>query len=111
MKPEFLGAEYGRRFDDATVAASYSMRPPYPSRTIEVLLGLLCSPAAVLDVGAGTGDIARPLAGSPQVNRVDAVDPLAAMIAQGRRLEGGRSPRLQWIVGTAEDGPLTLRMD
>jgi SAM-dependent methyltransferase len=37
--------------------------------------------------------------------RVDAVDPSAAMIEDGRVLPGGDDPRLRWISGTAETAP------
>ncbi len=39
--------------------------------------------------------------------RVDAVDPSAAMIEEGRRLPGGTDERLRWITGRAEDAPLS----
>jgi len=55
-------------------------------------------------VGAGTGDIARRLA--PLVERVDAVEWSAAMIARGKRQPGGDDPRLRWIEGRAEEAPL-----
>jgi SAM-dependent methyltransferase len=58
-------------------------------------------PRHVLDAGCGTGYLARPLA--PLVDRVDAVDFSAPMIAQGQRLPGGDSPRLTWIHGPIEE--------
>ena len=61
-------------------------------------------PRRVLDLGCGTGDIARPLAGL--VDFVDAVDCSAAMIERGRALPGGDRPNLRWVVGYAEDVPL-----
>jgi SAM-dependent methyltransferase len=39
--------------------------------------------------------------------RVDAVDPSAAMIQEGRRLPGGADRRVHWILGPAEDAPLS----
>jgi SAM-dependent methyltransferase len=54
----------------------------------------------VLDVGTGSGDLARPL--SAHVT-VDAVDPSEAMLATGRQLAGGDSPQLRWIHGRIED--------
>jgi SAM-dependent methyltransferase len=60
----------------------------YPAEVFTVLRGLITDAApAVLDVGCGTGDIARRL--SPLVERVDAVDVSAAMIEHGRRQAGG----------------------
>jgi SAM-dependent methyltransferase len=58
----------------------------------------------VLDVGAGTGDVARRLV--PFVERVDAVDWSGAMIALGRSLPGGDAPNLRWIQGRVEEAPL-----
>jgi len=67
-----------------------------------MLAGLMTyEPRAVLDIGCGTGFIARPLA--PLVDRVDAVDISAAMIEAGKRLPSGDHPGLAWIVGRAED--------
>jgi len=38
--------------------------------------------------------------------RIDAVEPSAAMIEEGRGLPGGSNRRLRWIAGRAEDAPL-----
>jgi SAM-dependent methyltransferase len=55
----------------------------------------------VLDVGAGPGDLARPLA--ELVERVDAVDLAPGMVEEGRRREGGDRANLRWIVGAVEE--------
>ena len=87
---------------DRGAAASYRHRPQYPPETFDILAALIVDqPRAVLDLGCGTGNVARPLA--PRVDRVDAVDSSAAMIGEGRRLPGGDHPGLSWIVGRAED--------
>jgi len=104
-KPGFLGPEYGTRFEDPTVAAAYATRPPYPPGTIDVLENLVRDPNIVLEVGAGTGEIARQLAGRQTILRVDALEPAEAMIAQGRVSAGGGAQNLRWIFGTAENGP------
>lgn len=104
-KPGFLGPEYGTRFEDDTVAAAYASRPPYPPRTIDVLEELVRDPNVVLDAGAGTGELARPLALRQAIRRVDALEPSEAMIAQGRVAAGGGAQNLRWIFGTAENGP------
>lgn len=84
------------------VAASYRHRPRYPPETFEILAGLIADrPRTVLDLGCGTGYVARPLA--PLVDRVDAVDISAAMIEEAKRLPGGDHPGITWIVGRAED--------
>jgi SAM-dependent methyltransferase len=106
-KPAQWRAEYGAGFTDAGVAAAYRYRPPYPRQAIQLLVDLAeVAPRTVLDVGCGTGDLARRLAG--QVDRVDAVDASEAMLAVGRQLPGGDHPRLRWqraAVGTARLTP------
>lgn len=105
-KPRHLGPEYGAMFRDRSVAAAYPFRPPYPVTTFAALVGLLGEgPRTVLDVGCGTGDIARPLA--PLVERVDAIDASEAMIAQGQAQPGGDATNLRWIVATVEEAPLS----
>lgn len=106
QKPAYLGRQFGDVFQDASVAAAYRFRAPYPPETFAILSRLLADepPHAVLDVGAGRGDIARELL--PYADRVDALDPSPAMIALGRTLPGGDDPRLRWIEGYAEDAPL-----
>ena len=103
-KPEFLTGESALAFDDADVAKNYRHRPEYPAATFDLLADLIVGPHVVLDAGAGTGAIARHLAA--RVDRVDALDPAAAMLAEGRRLAHGRDPRIRWILGAAETAPL-----
>ena len=107
-KPSFLGPKYGSAFEDPTVVASYHTRPPYPEEVFDLLASLLARrPGAVLDLGCGTGIVARRLVGlAEHVERVDALDVSPAMIAEGQRLPNGDHPRLRWIVGRAEDAPL-----
>jgi SAM-dependent methyltransferase len=104
-KPRHLWADYGAQFGDASVVAAYDQRPPYPPETFAILRQLVGGPAsAVVDLGCGRGDLARPMLAFAE--RVDAVDPSAAMLAAGRALPGGADPRLRWLHGTAEDAPL-----
>ncbi len=104
-KPTHLGPEYAAQFADPSVAAAYRHRPPYPAATFDILAELVVDePRNVLDVGCGRGEIARPLV--TRVDRVEAVDPSAAMIAHGRGLPGGDHPALTWIQATAEEAPL-----
>ena len=103
--------ELGAVFANPGVAAAYEHRPPYPPDVFDVLERLISDePRVVLDIGAGDGAIARPLAS--RVERVDAVDISAAMIAVGRLRPGGQQPNLRWIVGAVEtadfDGPYAL---
>lgn len=93
------------------VAEAYRHRPPYPDEVFEILDGLITDePRIVLDLGAGEGALARPMA--PRVDRVDAVDVSGAMIAVGRAEPGGRHERLTWIQGAVEtadlEGPYAL---
>jgi len=104
-KPAFLGPQTSSAFQDPSVVVAYQYRPPYPDAVFDILADLMTdSPRHVLDAGCGTGFLARPLA--ERAERVDAVDVSAEMVAQGKRLPGGDSPRLRWIVGRAEDAPL-----
>ncbi|MGH2534437.1 MAG: class I SAM-dependent methyltransferase [Thermomicrobiales bacterium] len=100
-KPDHLGPEYGAQFQDPSVVAAYHHRPPYPDAVYDILVGLIAAePRTVLDVGTGTGAIARGLAG--QVARVDALDLSRRMLAKGRGLPGGDHPNLVWIEGYAD---------
>ncbi len=103
-KPAHLGPRYAAQFQDAAIVAAYPTRPPYPAEVFARLRALLVAPAVALDVGCGTGDIARRLA--PLVEQVDAVDISAGMIAAAQRLPGGDAPNLRWLVGAMEDSPL-----
>ena len=92
--PSFWTPEVAATFEDRDVAASYRHRPSYPPDVFDTLVGLIADePCTVLDLGCGTGFVARPLAAL--VDRVDAVDPSAAMIEDGKRLPGGDDPRLR----------------
>lgn len=104
-KPRHLGPDYAAQFQDTSVAAAYRYRPPYPDETFVILAELITPDAPhVLDLGCGTGDLARRL--TSHAARVDAVDPSEAMLAIGRAQPGGDDPRLTWIAGAAETAPL-----
>lgn len=96
--------ELRRAFEDADVAQNYRYRQPYPSEVFAVLEGLLVEPQTILDVGCGTGALTIRMARF--ADRVDAVDPSAAMLREARRQPGGDSERIRWILGTAEDATL-----
>jgi SAM-dependent methyltransferase len=107
-KPSHHSAAYGAWFKDPLVAEAYPSRPTYPDEVFSLLTSLIPGrpeAAAVLDLGAGTGDLARRLA--PLVARVDAVDASSAMMERGKALSGGNHPRLKWILGTAEEAALS----
>jgi ubiquinone/menaquinone biosynthesis C-methylase UbiE len=97
--------DLGGTFANPGVAAAYEHRPPYPDDVFDILDSLIIDePRAVLDIGAGEGAIARPLAA--RVARVDAVDMSAAMVEAGRQRPGGRQPNLHWIVSAVETADL-----
>ena len=97
--------ELGGVFADDDVAALYQYRAPYPQGVFAILERLVVAPRVVLDAGTGTGALARRF--PPSIERIDAVDPSAAMIARGRSLPGGDDARIRWIVGRAENAPLS----
>jgi SAM-dependent methyltransferase len=97
--------ELGGVFADDDVAALYQYRAPYPQGVFAILERLVVAPRVVLDAGTGTGALARRF--PPTIERIDAVDPSAAMIARGRSLPGGDETRIRWIVGRAENAPLS----
>lgn len=105
-RPAHLTPHNASAFGAESVADAYRSRLPYSDEVFDVLEGLIVDePRVVLDLGAGTGDIARRMA--PRVERVDAVDTSAAMISRGKCLPGGDASNLNWIQDRAEDAPLT----
>jgi 2-polyprenyl-3-methyl-5-hydroxy-6-metoxy-1,4-benzoquinol methylase len=101
-KPEHLGPEYAAQFRDESIAKAYIHRPTHPRETFDFLLTLMPgSSRRILDIGCGTGILARELA--PHVDHVDAVDFSAAMIEEGCRLPNGDHPHLRWICASAEE--------
>ncbi|MBA3870733.1 MAG: methyltransferase domain-containing protein [Anaerolineae bacterium] len=104
-KPRHLTPENAERFQDASLVDVYHQRLPYPQAAFERLLVLLEGlPRRVLDVGTGTGDLARGLVES--VEHVDAIDVSAAMIRRGKRLANGQHPNLNWIEERVEAADL-----
>lgn len=102
-RPAHLTSRVARGFQDDGIAAVYHRRPPYPVEAIDHLLAL-AGGGAVLDLGCGPGDIARRIA--PHVERVDAIDFSAAMVARGKQLPGGDRATIHWQVAAAEDAEL-----
>jgi SAM-dependent methyltransferase len=94
----------GAVFADPDVARAYRRRAPYGAETFAVLEGLLVEPRVILDLGSGSGSLAREM--TRFADRVDAVDPSAPMIQEGRRLPRGSDPKLRWILDSAEDARL-----
>lgn len=96
--------DLGKVFANSVVARLYERRPPYPEGVFTALARRLVAPRSVLDAGAGTGALARRMTAFAE--RVDALEPSAAMIAEGQRLPAGSDPRIRWIEGRAEEAPL-----
>lgn len=102
MKPPHLSPEFAERFKDPEVARAYRSRPPYPTEMFQILGGLLGGgKGRVLDVGCGTGAIARGIA--PLAGAVDAVDFAAPMIEAARSLPGGDRGNITWKLGRIEE--------
>jgi trans-aconitate methyltransferase len=103
MKDAFLpDRERLRRFQERSVASRYHLRPTYPPEAFAILNELIVDePRVVLDLGCGTGNVARPLA--TYVERIDAVELSLAMLERARELPGGDALRIRWIRGRAED--------
>ena len=103
-KPRHLSPEYADQFRDEAVAEAYVHYPPYSAEVLDLLVSLLeDAPRVVLDMGCGTGELARPLAAL--VDKVDAVDQSAAIIELGRAREGGDLPNIRWVCESAEELP------
>ncbi|MFH1227124.1 MAG: class I SAM-dependent methyltransferase [Planctomycetota bacterium] len=101
-KPKHLGLEYAAQFKDRSIAEDYRYRPLYPPETFEILSGLITDkPRVVLDVGCGTGYIARYLI--KLVDRIDAIDFSRHMIEKGRNLPNGSHPNINWICSSVEE--------
>lgn len=101
-KPDFLGIQHASRFQDQSVVDRYHLRATFPPQTFRILADLIKDePRVVLDVGCGTGDVARSLLDF--VERIDAVDISLPMIEKGKTLPSGNSPKIRWLHGSAED--------
>jgi len=101
-KPAYLGEHNASAFQDLRVAHAYRYRPLYPPVVFDLLATLLVdTPRRVLDIGCGTGALARHLV--TMAEQIDAVDVSSAMIEQGRHLPHGDHPHLNWIIGRIED--------
>ncbi|MCA8914860.1 MAG: class I SAM-dependent methyltransferase [Planctomycetes bacterium] len=100
-KPRHLGPEYGSQWQDRSMAAAYQHRPPYPALVFEVLKRI-AKPGPVLEIGAGSGDATLELAW--RFDRIDAIEPSAAMLAMAARRTGRN---IRWIQSSFEDAELS----
>jgi len=87
-------------FEDPEVVDNYQFRPDYPSELYPMLAQLAPSHRHLLDLGCGTGKIARGLSG--EFARVSALDASSAMLRVGQALDKGNSSNIEWINGPAE---------
>jgi len=100
-KPPHLAAEYGAQFADASVAAAYAKRPPYPDEVFDVLISLLPSgEQRVLELGCGSGDLTLRLA--QRVDHIDALEPSTAMLEIARARMPAGPANVRWLQTTAE---------
>ncbi len=88
-------------FAEARVAAVYETRAPYAPALYHRLLAQTPGRRRLLDLGCGTGAMARTLAEHFQA--VIAVDPSAAMIAAARAADDAGHPNIRWVTARAED--------
>jgi len=100
----------GESFKNADVAECYRFRPEYPDDIYNKLVGLSRRKNSVLDLGCGTGKIARRLHKS--FRSVTAIDASLAMLEVAKELPGGDSNNITWNHGLAEsiksEGPFDL---
>ena len=104
-KSEQFGSSFAEAFKNQSVVDAYKYRLPYPDEAFDILASLMIDePRVVLDVGTGSGDIARNLV--DVATRIDAVDFSLPMIEMGKQLPNGNHPHLHWIYGKVEEVPL-----
>lgn len=102
VRPEFLREQFSARFQDHSVVDRYHLRPAYPPEVFTILCELLRDePRTVLDVGCGSGNVARPLAA--YVERIDAVDISWPMLERARTMPDGDLPNIRWLHGRVEE--------
>ena len=108
-KPRHLGPDYGAQFQDPSVAAVYRKRPPYPPELFDLLCELLPQPskARILELGAGTGEVAIPLA--ERVASLDAVEVSEPMLDVAATQPG--YDRVHWHRQSAESFAYTSIYD
>ncbi|MEX2227158.1 MAG: class I SAM-dependent methyltransferase [Dehalococcoidia bacterium] len=101
-RPAHLNDYNAAAFQLRDVVDAYHLRTPYPESLPPFLLSLAVPAGGrVLELGCGTGEIARMLA--PDSERVDAVDVSAPMLERASGMPGGDHAAIRWLQGRAED--------
>ncbi len=90
----------GQSFESAEVARNYLHRPEYPDEVYEKLIALTPGRASALDLGCGTGKIARNI--SRSFESVTAIDASAPMLEIASRLQDEAAGNIAWVHGLAE---------
>lgn len=101
----------GVSFENADVAAAYAHRPDYADGIYRKLVDVSPRHTKLLDLGCGTGKVARRLAGHFQ--SVTGIDPSAEMLRVAATQPSRGTRNITWIHGLAEDasfdgGPFDL---
>ena len=98
------GNRPGCAFEDRDVVEQYVFRPAYPAELYRRLASLVRTRERLLDLGCGTGKLARGLQGDFEA--ITALDPSVAMIEKARSLDTATFKNIRWQVGFAEDAPV-----
>lgn len=91
----------GESFEDIEVAEHYKFRPDYPPDLFGKLYELSPRHRCALDLGCGTGKIARQLSGV--FDSVTAVDASASMLSVALSLQKAGSQNISWVCSLAEE--------
>lgn len=91
----------GESFEESEVAEAYLHRPDYASGVYRSLLEINPAHGSLLDLGCGTGKIARRL--SADFQSVTALDPSSEMLRVAASQDAGDAGRIKWIHGLAEE--------
>jgi len=104
-KPAHLGPRYAEQFEDVSVVAAYSARPPYPLAFFDFLQGLHApdGPRRILELGCGTGDVTLGLLS--HADEIHAVEPSSQMLLAALERAMADDPRIKWINAAAEEAP------
>jgi len=106
-----MGMRPGQSFENADVVEYYQFRPEYPIDVFKKLIALSPRTANALDLGCGTGKIARGL--SKSFESVTAVDASASMLRVAVEHQDRGVNNIAWVHGLAEStdfagGPFDL---